>query len=358
MDPLAHTLVGAALGRAVAGRDVPAAGWIGAIAASAPDWSELVLKPSLWPPRAGVEYLVYHRGITHAFVGAAVEIVALTGLVGLLLGVWARRVGVTSPPWRWVAACVAATVASHLYLDWQGSYGLRPFLPWSAQWYYADWVAIVDPFFWVVPLVALAWGARRHWAPALVYLVPLVGVTTLVLWRGNDLVVWWVPLAMVACTGVGVVGWTRHWFGVAGRRRAAASGLVVLAVYTAANAGASIVAKAEAHRTAIQRFGSDARWAALTIVGRPFRWDALSASSDSIAGRGWAVGRHLDHPAVRAALTTSPGRALAQFARFLAAAVDSSGGGARVSLWDVRYHAPGSGASGWAEVQVWLRRGG
>src|SRR5207253_4663143 len=62
-----------ALGRAVAGRDVPAAGWIGAIAANAPDWSELVLKPDLWPPRAGGEYLVFHRGITHSFVGAVVE---------------------------------------------------------------------------------------------------------------------------------------------------------------------------------------------------------------------------------------------------------------------------------------------
>src|SRR2546430_7359648 len=80
MAPLAHTLVGAALGRAVAGRDVPAAGWIGAIAANAPDWSELVLKPDLWPPRAGGEYLVFHRGITHSFVGAAVEAAVLTAL--------------------------------------------------------------------------------------------------------------------------------------------------------------------------------------------------------------------------------------------------------------------------------------
>src|SRR2546430_2346642 len=182
MGPLAHTLVGAALGRAVAGRDVPAAGWIGAIAANAPDWSELVLKPDLWPPRAGGEYLVFHRGITHSFVGAAVEAAVLTGLVGVLLRLWARRAMVPAPLWRWVATCVTATVASHLYLDWQGSYGLRPFLPWSAQWYYGDWVAIVDPFFWVVPLVALAWGARRHWAPALAYLVTLLGVTTLVSW--------------------------------------------------------------------------------------------------------------------------------------------------------------------------------
>src|SRR5206468_4034733 len=107
----------------------------------------------------------------------------------------------------------------------QGSYGLRPFLPWSAQWYYGDWVAIVDPFFWVVPLVGLAWGARRHWAPALVYLVTLLGVTTLVLWRGHDLVVWWVRLALVGCAAAGVVGWTRHWFGVAGRGPGGAAGV-------------------------------------------------------------------------------------------------------------------------------------
>src|SRR6266566_3787006 len=156
MDPLAHTLVGAALGRAVAGRDVPAAGWIGAIAANAPDWSELVLKPDLWPPRAGGEYLVFHRGITHSFVGAAVEAAVLTGLVGVLLRLWARRAMVPAPLWRWVATCVTATVASHLYLDWQGSYGLRPFLPWSAQWYYGDWVAIVDPLL----LGSAARGAR------------------------------------------------------------------------------------------------------------------------------------------------------------------------------------------------------
>src|SRR5881398_400165 len=128
MDNLAHTLIGAALGRAVAGRELPAAGWIGAIAGNAPDWAELLLNPGSWAPRAGGEYLVYHRGITHSFVGGAVEIATLTGLVGLVLRLWAGRRGVSPPPWRWVAACVTATVVSHLYLDWQGSYGLRPFL--------------------------------------------------------------------------------------------------------------------------------------------------------------------------------------------------------------------------------------
>src|SRR5256884_6439457 len=207
MDPLAHTLVGAALGRAVAGRDVPAAGWIGAIAANAPDWSGVVLKPDLGAPGGGGEFLVFHRGITHSFVGAVVEAAVLTGLFGLLLRLWAHRAMVPAPLWRWVATCVTATVASHLYLDWQGSYGLRPFLPWSAQWYYGDWVAIVDPFFWVVPLVALAWGARRHWGPALVYLIALVGVTTLVLWRGHELLGGWGRLGGARLPGAGGGGW-------------------------------------------------------------------------------------------------------------------------------------------------------
>src|SRR3989442_1791942 len=236
MDTLAHTLVGAAMGSAVGVHELPAAGWIGAIAGNAPDWAELLLRPGLWARPAGGEYLVYHRGITHSFVGAAVEIVALTGVVTVLLRLWARRAGVPPPPWRWVAACVTATVASHLYLDWQGSYGLRPFLPWSAQWYYADWIAIVDPFFWLVPLVALAWGARRHWAPAIVYILALAGVAILVLWRYSDLVVWWVQVGTVVAAVIGMLGWGRHWFGVAGRRRAAGYGLVVLAAYVAANA--------------------------------------------------------------------------------------------------------------------------
>jgi hypothetical protein len=147
----------------------------------------------------------------------------------------------------------------------------------------------------------------------------------------------------------------RHWFGVAGRRRAAGYGLVVLAAYIAVHAAASVPVKAQIRAAAIQRFGPDASWAALTILGRPFRWEAVSASPDSVAGQGWVVARHLDHRAVRAALLTPQGRAIAQFARFLAAAVDSSGGGVRVSLWDVRYHGPGSGAAGWANVQVRLR---
>jgi hypothetical protein len=131
--------------------------------------------------------------------------------------------------------------------------------------------------------------------------------------------------------------------------------VLVLAAYAATNALASVPARHAARRAATARFGPAAQWAALTIVGRPFHWELLAASADSIAGPGWTLARHLDHPAVRAALATPQGHAIAQFARFLAAQVDTSGSGVRVSLWDVRYHRPGSGAPGWAAVQVRVR---
>jgi len=353
MDNLAHTLVGAALGRAVAEPRVPGAALLGAIAGNAPDWAELLVTPRAWTPRSGPDYLLYHRGITHSLLGAAVEIIALSLVFSLVLGWWAGRRGQVPPGWRPVAACVAATVVSHLYLDWQGSYGLRPFLPWSDRWFYADWVSIVDPLFWMLPLVAFALGARRHWRPALACALALGGVAVLVLGIFRGTVVWWMQLCVAGLTLVSLVGWVRHWFGVVERRRAAAYALVALAAYAGVSGVASHAAKAAVRQAAMHRFGPDARWAALTVVGRPFHWEPICASRDSVAGRTWAAARHLSHPAVVQALATRDGRALARFARFLTADVDSSDGGERVLLRDARY-AP-LGPRGFAAVEVRLR---
>ena len=86
-----------------------------------------------------------------ALAGALVEIIGLTLLIR---GGWwlAQRVSarrgrtIAVPAWRWLVLCVGVAVLSHLYMDWQGSYGWRPFLPWSGRWYYLDWVAIADVF--------------------------------------------------------------------------------------------------------------------------------------------------------------------------------------------------------------------
>lgn len=352
MDNLAHALVGAALMRAVADRHVPRAALIGVVAANVPDLSELFIGL----PGTRADYLVLHRGITHSLVGALVEIVALTLLVG---GGWrlARWIvardgrALTVPSWGWLVAGVGAAILSHLYMDWQGSYGWRPFLPWSGTWYYLDWVAIVDPFFWLVPLIALAWGVDRHWRPLAAVLV-VGGATTVLMARGRDIVATWVLVVYAILCVIGAIGWVGYWFGPVGRQRVAACALLLLLGYAGAQALAAGRRKHEIGQAAQRRFGPAASWAALTNIGHPFTWEAIYASRDTIVGDDWRLPRHLDARPVERALETRDGRAIAQFARFLAAEVDTTGD---VYLWDARY-ARGS-RDGWAVVKVRMDSG-
>jgi membrane-bound metal-dependent hydrolase YbcI (DUF457 family) len=349
MDNLAHALVGAALMRAVADRHVPRAASIGIVAANTPDLSELFIGL----PGTRADYLSLHRGVTHSLVGAVVEIVALTLLIGgswrlarWFLGRHGRDVAV--PAWQWLAAGIGAAVLSHLYMDWQGSYGWRPFLPWNTAWYYLDWVAIVDPFFWLVPLVALAWGAERHWTP-LAGALAVGGAITFIMVRGHSLVTPWVLVVYGIVYVVAVAGWIRYWFGPVARQRAAALALLLLAVYAISQGVVAASRKREIHELATRRFGPGAAWAALTNIGRPFTWEAIYASADTVAGDDWQSPRHLGAREVQRAVTqTAEGRAMAHFARFLAAEVDSSN--TAIYLWDARY-ARGS-RDGWAVVKV------
>ncbi|HEV8265563.1 MAG TPA: metal-dependent hydrolase [Gemmatimonadales bacterium] len=348
MDNLAHALLGAALGRAVAGSKVARAGLLGAVAANAPDWTEWFTGL----PGDRVDRLLLHRGITHSLAGGLVETIGLTLLVGLGARWWTRRRGRgVAPPWGWLAVCIGATVLSHLYMDWQGSYGLRPFLPWSGRWYYGDWVAIVDPFFWLVPLVALAWGAERHWMPLTGVAVVGGTMSALLVWR-SDVVVPWVFAAYATLCALGAIGWVRYWFGPVGRRRAATFALLILALYALAQGGAVQVEKRKVRSAAQRRFGPEASWAALTVVGHPFAWEPVYANQDTVAGDGWSLPRHLDAPAVaRAVRETREGRAMAQFARFFVAEADSANG-VTVYLRDARYTR--AGRDGWAVLRVRL----
>ncbi len=338
MDNLAHTLVGAALGRAIADRHVPRAALIGAVAANIPDLAEVFTGYLGW---SRADFLLNHRGITHSLVGAAVEIIVLVLIVGFI---------VRPAPWRRIALLVAVTVLSHLFMDWQGSYGWRPFLPWNATWYYLDWVAIADPFFWLLPLVALAWGANRHWKP----LLPILcggGLIALVIARyiasGGTVSSWVLPLCAVIVL-LAAVGWIQFWFGPVRRQQAATSAVLLLAVYALAQGIVAQERKSVIRQEALQRFGPAARWAILTNIGEPFNWEPMYASGDTVVGDGWQLPRNLRVQPVMQALGTPDGRAIAQFARFLTARIDTSG--RAVYLWDSRFSQGGRGS--WAAVRI------
>ena len=345
MDNLAHALVGAALGRAIADRHVPSAAVIGAVAANMPDISEIFTGYLGW---SRPDFLVHHRGITHSLLGAVAEIAVLTFVIGLFV----RRGGrATTPSWRLVLALVGLTVLSHLFMDWQGSYGWRPFLPWKSTWYYLDWVAIADPFFWLLPLVALAWGADRHWLP-LSSTVVTGGLILLIVVRfvsnGGAVSAWVLPMCVIIAI-VGAIGWMQFWFGPVLRRRAATGAIVVLAVYAGAQGIAVQFRKHDIRQMAVRRFGATATWAALTDVGQPFRWEAIYASADTVVAEDWQVPRNLTAPAVVRAMRDTPeGHAIAQFARFLTARIEPTD--STVLLWDSRYARGATG--GWAAVRI------
>lgn len=358
MDNLAHTVVGAALGRAVADRHVRGAALIGAVAANAPDWTELFTGFFAW---TRPDYLVLHRGVTHSLAAGALEIVGLTVALGAGARWWSRRRGRAPPRWRWLALCIAVTLLSHLFLDWQGSYGWRPFLPWDGTWWYGDWVAIADPFFWLLPVMAFAWGAQRHWAPLAMTVGMIGGITAIIVVyarRSVDVASWMLVLYGALCV-MTLVGWVRYWFGPVGRQRAAALAIVALAAYAGAQGVVVQFKRKEIRQVADQRFGPAATFAALTQVGRPFTWDRVVASQDTVAGDGWSIPRNLDRPAVQRALRETPeGRAMRIFARFLAADVDSTGaaGESIVYLRDARYAR--SGRNNWAVLRVRIESGG
>jgi inner membrane protein len=345
MDNVAHALVGAAVGRAVGGGRVPQAGLLGAIAANAPDWTEVFTG---WPwPRA--QYLANHRGVTHALAGVAVETIALTIVFGFVARLLARRRGLPPPGLGVVLGLVGASVATHPLMDWQGSYGWRPLLPWNDRWYYGDFVAIVDAFYWLIPMIALAWTSRRHWLPLSGWGLLWALTTAAVLL--TDAAASWVKASWIMISLVGIVGWVAHWVGPAGIRFAGAVTVGFLTLWSGAQAVASIPVKAATRRAAVARFGAQATWATLTLAGRPFAWEPMFAGRDTVAGTRWALPRHLEHPVVRRALReTRDGRDIARFARFLAASVDSSSTPPRVLLQDLRYTR--AGGNGWATVTV------
>jgi inner membrane protein len=151
MDNLTHSLVGLLIARAAPGPSVPRAAVICLIAANIPD-ADIV---TAFDPAT---YLAYHRHITHAVVA----IPFLAALTVWLANRWGEKI-LKPDLWRQAALALAA-VGSHVALDMMNSYGVRLWLPFSAEWSSWDLFFIVDPLIWAMlaaaVLVALRWPVR------------------------------------------------------------------------------------------------------------------------------------------------------------------------------------------------------
>ncbi|MFS2020464.1 metal-dependent hydrolase [Massilia sp. CT11-108] len=210
MDNLTHSVVGLGIG-ALIDRSVPAEPasdaqrvrtrlllTIGCLASNFPDL-DLVLTKLLEAP---LGYLLHHRGHTHTLLAALGEVALLLGLVWLL---WPAARGLlrTSPRARFAAllmACVGMVL--HISMDGLNVYGVHPFWPFDARWYYGDLIFIVEPVFWIAFGIPLALMARGPvWRGLLLAL--LVGVPVAVTFAGF---LQWGSLAGLLALG-GTLAW-------------------------------------------------------------------------------------------------------------------------------------------------------
>lgn len=229
MDNVTHALAGLLIAdgvRAAArarGRPLPDGtrgplALAGVVAAELPDvdlaWSGL--------GRGGGEalaYMLHHRGHTHTVLVAVAGALLVWGLALALR----RDLRPTAASRATLAVALLGTL-SHILLDWTNSYGVHPFWPWDARWYYGDAIFIVEPWLWVAAIPALLVGDRTRtgrivlgallvailaaaWATA--YVAPAVA-TALTVGAATMLAAAWrlrPPARGVARVALGVVAW-------------------------------------------------------------------------------------------------------------------------------------------------------
>ena len=226
MDPLTHSLLGAAMASTRWCRHTPLALPTLVLAANGPD-------VDVFSYVAGSDVaLGFRRGWTHGPIGLAV----LPLIQVLLLIGWHRWRSRSSPSRSEVSVGALVLLSylgtlSHPVLDWLNTYGVRFLMPFSERWFYGDALFIVDPWMWLV-LGGAVVLARTPTRRAIVGWCALAAVTTLLILAALPAeliaakVVWCVALLLLAA-----IGWRRRTHSENGHRFAAAA-IVLFLVYS------------------------------------------------------------------------------------------------------------------------------
>jgi len=164
MDNLSHSLAGLAVGELVQRSLAPEPDarsqmlrrrmllFVCWAASNFPDL-DLIFKGLLPAP---LGYLLHHRGHTHTLLFAAPQALLLIALVWLLWPAARRLLGTSANARKGLLAAAAAGLVLHIAMDYLNSYGIHPFYPFDASWYYGDMLFILEPVFWVAFGVPLA----------------------------------------------------------------------------------------------------------------------------------------------------------------------------------------------------------
>ena len=306
MDNVTHALVGVALAGAGLRRATPLATATLFVAANLPDADALSLL-------TGEHYEYgFRRGWTHGLPALAAFALGLTVLV-LAWDRWVRRRRRrAAEPARagallWLAALALAT---HAFLDYLNTYGMRWLMPFRDVWSYGDTLEIVDPWIWLA--LGVGWLASRR-------------------------------------------RWKR---GVPGAGRPAGRALLLVAVYVAGMGASGLAARALAQRELARAGQTVSRLMAGPVLVNPFRRRIVAdvGTGYALATVDWLrqpafafdsvgfVSKGDDPPALAAVARTRDGADFQRWARFPFYRVERGRGAAVVRVMDARYTLdPGAG---------------
>src|SRR5688572_2471679 len=281
VDNLTHSLVGLTAAKAGLGRRSACATFVCVAAANLPDIDIVALAggPAF--------YLEHHRGVTHSIVGVLALAVVFPLLVFAGERVVARLRGrEPRASLKGLLVCSLLLSASHPLLDWTNSYGVRPFLPWDASWFYGDLLFIVDPWVWLALGGACSLLAAARWRVAVWGLSALL--VTFVLFRVASSPEAGVPTGALVVWAAGLAAFVVLHFKRAGARfgeRVAAAALLLVVVYCGALFVVQRRARGEAQTVALAlaaQGGEEVlRVEATPVLADPLTWRCLADSDRS-----------------------------------------------------------------------------
>lgn len=303
MDNLTHSLVGLALARAGLANVSPRATLVLLLSANAPDIDIVAASGG------ALRYLEVHRGYTHSLLGLPI----MAAICVLLAGLFRRGQRLRWPA-LFALACVG--VASHLFLDWTNSYGIRLLLPFDSTWFAGDITGLTDGVLLMVLALACVWP----WFAGLVSR-EIGGRPS----RGQGLAIFALLFFLVYDAGRFVLH-NRAVQEVNSLLFESATPLRVAALPTAMN---------------------PLRWAAIVETERSYRGLDINAIENVHPEGGRVVYKITPDRATAAAKATEPFRFLQYFAKYPAwsetMVTSTHGEYRRVDLTDLRFGAPNTG---------------
>jgi inner membrane protein len=226
-------------------------------------------------------YLLNHRGHTHTVLWALPQAVLLAVLLWLC---WpsARALLKASRTARLgLALSVGVGFALHLLMDFTNSYGIHPWYPLDARWFYGDMVFIVEPLFWVaigVPMaLIMRWRSLR-----MAGLAALLAVLVFFAGRGY---LGWTSFAVLLVIGAacGAVQWRAGLRGRAGLLLALGVGVGFIALQGAASYAGRAQISAVLHAADPASRVLDVAMTA--FPSQPLCWAFVSVESNEAADR-------------------------------------------------------------------------